>query len=46
MQTLFATTAMSIDAWLRVVMVASSVLLLVEIEKAVIRIFHSANQDF
>ena len=37
MQTLFATTAMSIDAWLRVVMVASSVLFLVELEKMLLR---------
>ncbi len=33
MQTLFATTAMSMDAWLRVVAVASSVFILIEIEK-------------
>ena len=32
-QTLFATTAMDVDAWLRVVLVTSSVLILVEIEK-------------
>ncbi len=37
MQTLFATTAMSVEAWLRVIAVASSVLILVEIEKAIIR---------
>ena len=33
MQTLFATTDMGLDAWLRVIVVASSVLVLVEIEK-------------
>ncbi len=33
MQTLFATTAMGFDAWLRVIVVASSVLFLVETEK-------------
>ena len=37
MQTLFATTAMNIDAWLRVTLVASSVLILVEIEKMLLR---------
>ena len=37
MQVLFATTAMDINAWLRVIVVASSVLILVEIEKLVIR---------
>jgi len=37
MQTLFATTAMGMETWLRVVVVASSVLFLVEIEKAIIR---------
>ena len=37
MQTLFATTDMSVDAWLRVIVVASSVLFLVEIEKMLFR---------
>jgi len=39
MQTLFATTAMSAEAWLRVIIVASSVLVLVEIEKLLLRKF-------
>ena len=37
MQTLFATADMSLEAWLRVIVIGSSVLLLVEIEKAIIR---------
>lgn len=37
MQTLFATTDMGLDAWLRVIVVASSVLVLVEIEKTLLR---------
>jgi len=37
MQTLFATTAMDFLAWLRVIVVASSVLFLVEIEKLLLR---------
>lgn len=37
MQTLFATTDMSGEAWLRVIVVASSVLFLVEIEKYLLR---------
>lgn len=37
MQTLFATTAMSIEAWLRVTLVTSSVLVFVEIEKLLLR---------
>ena len=37
LQTLFATTDMSLDAWIRVVVVASSVLVLVELEKAWLR---------
>lgn len=37
MQTLFATTEMSIAAWLRVIAVSSTVLFLVEIEKAILR---------
>ena len=39
MQTLFATSAMSIDAWLRVIVVASTVLILVETEKLFFRKF-------
>jgi magnesium-transporting ATPase (P-type) len=37
MQMLFATSAMDINAWLRVITVASSVLILVEIEKLLLR---------
>jgi magnesium-transporting ATPase (P-type) len=37
MQVLFATVAMDAEAWLRVIAVASSVLVLVELEKAVLR---------
>lgn len=37
MQVLFKTEAMSVDAWLRVIVVASSVLILVEIEKFILR---------
>jgi len=33
MQALFATTAMDLGAWLRVILVASSVLILVELER-------------
>jgi magnesium-transporting ATPase (P-type) len=33
MQILFATTAMGVEAWVRVIVVASSVLILVEVEK-------------
>ena len=39
MQLLFATAAISVDAWLRVIAVASSVLFLVEIEKFLVRKF-------
>ena len=39
MQTLFATMAMDTDAWIRVTLVASSVLFLVEIEKLLLRRF-------
>jgi potassium/sodium efflux P-type ATPase len=39
MQTLFATTDMDLDAWLRVIAVTSSVLVLVEIEKLLLRKF-------
>ena len=44
MQTLFSTTAMSIDAWLRTIVVASSVLLLVEIEKLLLRKYTKMKQ--
>lgn len=44
MQTLFDTTAMSIDAWLRTIMVASSVLILVEIEKMLLRKYTNLEQ--
>lgn len=44
MQTLFATAPMSIDAWLRVIVVASSVLILVEIEKMLLRRFTTLSQ--
>jgi hypothetical protein len=44
MQTLFATTAMSADAWLRVIIVASSVLILVELEKWLLRKYNHAQQ--
>ena len=37
MQTLFATTSMNAETWLRVIVVASSVLILVEIEKLILR---------
>ncbi|NOQ79197.1 MAG: HAD-IC family P-type ATPase, partial [Gammaproteobacteria bacterium] len=39
MQTLFGTTGIDIMTWLRITLVASSVLFLVEIEKAAIRFF-------
>jgi magnesium-transporting ATPase (P-type) len=41
MQTLFHTTSMTAEAWLRVIVVASSVLILVEIEKFLIRRFNT-----
>ena len=41
MQTLFSTRAMSLETWLRVIMVASSVLFLVEIEKMLLRKYHN-----
>jgi len=44
MQTLFATTAMSFDAWLRVIVVASSVLFLVELEKMLLRKYSKFKQ--
>ena len=37
MQTLFGTTAIDVEVWLRIVLVSSSVLFLVEIEKYVLR---------
>jgi magnesium-transporting ATPase (P-type) len=37
MQMLFATTAMDIETWLRVLLIASSVLILVELEKFLLR---------
>jgi magnesium-transporting ATPase (P-type) len=37
MQTMFATTGMSIEEWLRVVLTGASVLVLVELEKALLR---------
>ena len=37
MQTLFGTTGIDVTIWVRIVLVASSVLFLVELEKAVIR---------
>ena len=40
MQTLFSTSDMSTDAWLRVIIVASSVLLLVELEKMLLRKYY------
>ncbi|PIX55379.1 MAG: carbonate dehydratase [Zetaproteobacteria bacterium CG_4_9_14_3_um_filter_54_145] len=42
MQYLFATTAISLEAWLRIIMVTSSVLVLVEVEKYLIRRFGSS----
>lgn len=52
MQALFATTAIGIEAWLRIIAVASSVLILVELEKMVLRRYQrpdhptlSAQQD-
>jgi len=44
LQALFATTAMGIDAWLRVIVVASSVLFLVEIEKMLLRKYSRPEQ--
>jgi len=44
MQTLFATSAMSADSWLRVIIVASSVLFLVELEKMLLRKFIKTGQ--
>jgi magnesium-transporting ATPase (P-type) len=37
MQTLFGTTGIDVTAWMRIVLIASSVLFLVELEKAVVR---------
>ena len=44
MQLLFATSPMSIDSWLRVITVASSVLFLVEAEKMLLRKFMKTRQ--
>lgn len=44
MQILFATTAMSAEAWMRVIVVSSSVLFLVEIEKFLRRKYQQKNQ--
>lgn len=43
MQTLFATTDMSLDAWLRVIVIASSVFFLVELEKWLLRKYQKAD---
>ena len=43
-QTLFSTTAMSIETWLRVILVASSVLVLVELEKLLLRKYTGLEQ--
>jgi hypothetical protein len=45
MQTLFATAAMNLDAWLRVIVVASSVLFLVETEKMLLRKYTNLEQQ-
>jgi hypothetical protein len=37
MQTLFGTAAIDLDMWLRIVLISSSVLFLVEMEKYVVR---------
>jgi magnesium-transporting ATPase (P-type) len=44
MQLLFATTAISANAWLRIIVVASSVLILVEIEKLLLRKYSKYNR--
>jgi calcium-translocating P-type ATPase len=44
MQLLFATAAMNPEAWLRVILVASSVLILVETEKLLLRTFMRSNE--
>ena len=44
MQALFATTAMSAEAWMRVIVVASSVLVLVELEKWALRRYTALEQ--
>jgi magnesium-transporting ATPase (P-type) len=44
MQTLFASTSMSVGAWLRVIAVASSVLILVEFEKLLLRKYNQWQQ--
>lgn len=43
MQMLFATVSMSIDSWLRIIIVTSSVLILVEAEKYLIRKYRKVN---
>ncbi|MCW9023663.1 MAG: cation-transporting P-type ATPase [Gammaproteobacteria bacterium] len=45
MQMLFATTDMNLDAWLRVIAVTSSVLILVEIEKLLLRKYTKFGQQ-
>jgi len=45
MQALFATTAMSAESWLRVIVVASSVLILVELEKLLLRKYTNLNKS-
>ncbi len=45
MQMMFATTAISAEAWLRIVIVASSVIFLVEIEKWLLRTFMANNEQ-
>jgi hypothetical protein len=37
MQTLFGTASIGLEIWVRIVLVASTVLVLVELEKAVVR---------
>ena len=44
MQTLFATTAINAETWLRIILVASSVLILVETEKLVLRKYGKLKQ--
>ena len=44
MQTLFGTTAISVDIWLRIILVSSSVLWLVEIEKLLLRHYAPSEQ--
>lgn len=44
MQSLFATTDIDLDDWLRIIAIGSSVLILVELEKAIIRRFFSKSK--